>query len=86
MSRAEAEGRTKADAGVSALYDLGAERGLLALIFEDERRLAQVNLDPDDFYSPAHRDIYLRMLRLRREGRPITFESVFPEIDPGRWT
>ncbi|HUF93620.1 MAG TPA: DnaB-like helicase N-terminal domain-containing protein, partial [Candidatus Limnocylindria bacterium] len=55
--------------------DLSAEHAVLGAVLQPDAddSLAQLvdRLEPDDFFTEAHRTIFARMLALRRAGQPV---------------
>jgi len=63
--------------------DLQAEKYLLASIFIDPSSIVKIidYLKPEDFYSPAHRAIYLACLSLFERDEPIDIVTVYNELE-----
>lgn len=59
-----------------------AERMLLGAILLDTSRLSEVaaEVEPDDFYSPFHRQVYFAMLLLMEQQRPIEVLLIAEQI------
>ncbi|MEU7818385.1 DnaB-like helicase N-terminal domain-containing protein [Pseudonocardia sp. NPDC049154] len=53
--------------------DLGAERAVIGAVLHHAAVLdrAATVVEPDDFYRPAHTELFREMLRMRDEGRPV---------------
>ncbi len=65
-----------------ALYNLSFERSILSSIIFDPSQFDELEarLKPDDFYLPAHQDIYLAMKALVQNDRPIDEEFIKKEL------
>ena len=63
--------------------NLEAERHLLSSVIMDPK--ASVDLRPQDFYSPAHCEIYRTALGLKNDGKPVDVVTLTsnPKIDKG---
>ncbi|NLB90950.1 MAG: hypothetical protein GX786_07010 [Clostridiales bacterium] len=57
---------------------LEAERSVLGAMLQDQNAvmLASEHLNENDFYEPAHKEIFLAMLQLQREGMPVDLVTV----------
>lgn len=69
--RSEADGRVPP-------HDLGAEKAVLSAILLDNETIHQVvsELQPEDFYAPAHRNLYRAMVTLRDESQPVDLTTL----------
>lgn len=68
--------------GATPPNSLEAERSVLGAMLQDERAvsLAIEALKPDDFYQPAHREIYAAMQQLVKNQSPVDLITVDTEL------
>lgn len=68
--------------GATPPNSLEAERSVLGAMLQDERAvsLATEALKPDDFYQPAHREIYAAMQQLVKNQSPVDLITVDTEL------
>ena len=68
--------------GVVPPNSLEAERSVLGAMLQDQNAVMQAAeaLDPDDFYQPAHRELYDCMIKLFREQSPVDIVTVDTEL------
>ncbi len=68
--------------GVVPPNSLEAERSVLGAMLQDQNAVMQAAeaLDPDDFYQPAHRELYDCMIKLFREQSPVDLVTVDSEL------
>ena len=61
---------------------MDAERSVLGAMLQDRNALLLANeaLSPDDFYSPAHREIFAAMRTLFNQSQPIDLVTVITEL------
>jgi replicative DNA helicase len=59
-------------------HDMGAEKAVLSAILLDNETIHQVvgELQPEDFYSPAHQNLYRAMVALRDESQPVDLTTL----------
>ena len=62
------------------LYSLAFERAVLNSIIFDPAQIDRVSLEVDDFYLPAHQDIYRAMQELDKRGEPIDEEFIKKDL------
>jgi replicative DNA helicase len=58
--------------------ELGAEKAVLSAILLDNETIHQVvgELRPEDFYSPAHQNLFRAMVTLRDESHPVDLTTL----------
>ena len=68
--------------GVTPPNSLEAERSVLGAMLQDANAVMQAaeTLEPDDFYQPAHRELYDCMIKLFREQSPVDIVTVDTEL------
>jgi replicative DNA helicase len=64
------------------LYNLAFERSVLSSIIFEPQQFDELSstLKPDDFYLPAHQDIFNSMLKLLQQDQPIDEEFIKKEL------
>ncbi len=62
-------------------HNIEAEKGVLGAIFFDNNTLRQIDLRVNDFYKPAHREIYSAMLSLSEDGSPIDIITLTERLE-----
>lgn len=69
--------------GVTPPNSLEAERSVLGAMLQDEHAVmvALEHLKQDDFYQPAHRELFSAMLALHQSQMPIDFVTVDAELN-----
>ena len=77
MARAS-QGVTQGPTGRVPPQDLEAERAVLSALMLDNRAIHSVltEVRPDDFYHPAHVEVYRAMLALQDENQPVDVHTV----------
>ena len=60
--------------------DTAAEVAILAAVMANGTALDGLDLDPDEFYSPRHQDVWRAMLSLRGARKPVDTVSVADEL------
>ncbi|MBR4081681.1 MAG: replicative DNA helicase [Clostridia bacterium] len=68
--------------GVTPPNSLEAERSVLGAMLQDSNAVMQASerLTPDDFYQPAHRELFDAMIQLYREQSPVDLVTVDTEL------
>ena len=63
-------------------HSMDAERSVLGAMLQDRNALLLANeaLSPEDFYSPAHREIFAAMRQLFNQSQPIDLVTVSNEL------
>ena len=66
-------------------HHLEAERSVLGAMLQSAETvmLAQETLVPDDFYDPAHREIFDAMMNLSGHARPVDQTTVTLKLSAG---
>jgi replicative DNA helicase len=64
-------------------HDLDAERSVLSALLLDPRAFHDVSLElnPDDFYHPAHQTLYRAMRGIHDEGRPVDLITLSEQLN-----
>ena len=59
-------------------HDLDVERAVLSALLRDNRSIHAVlnEVKPEDFYHPAHRELYHAMIRLQDENEPVDLHTL----------
>jgi replicative DNA helicase len=59
-------------------HDLDVERAVLSALLRDNRAIHSVlnEVKPEDFYHPAHRQLYDAMIRLQDENEPVDLHTL----------
>ena len=72
--------------GVTPPNSVEAEQSVLGAMMQDENAVLQAAeaLSTDDFYQPAHREIFEAMVALHHQQRPIDLVTV--DAEPGSYT
>lgn len=65
----------------AAAWNRQAERAVIGGVLYDQAALDRVNLAPDDFFHPAHRETFAVCRRLRDESKPIDAITVGDELE-----
>jgi replicative DNA helicase len=75
-----------AAAGRIPPHDIEAEKAVLsALLIENEAIHSVLNeIVPDDFYHPAHQQIYRAMLTLQDENQPVDLHTLSDHLNAGK--
>ncbi|ADL52164.1 replicative DNA helicase [Clostridium cellulovorans] len=60
--------------------NINAEIEILAIIFNKNNAISEIELDTNDFYKPVHQQIYTAMIELYKEEQPISIVSVYSKI------
>jgi replicative DNA helicase len=65
-------------AGRMLPHDLDVERAVLSALLRDNRAIHAVlnEVKPEDFYHPAHRQLYDAMIRLQDENEPVDLHTL----------
>lgn len=68
--------------GVTPPSSLEAERSVLGAMLQDSAAVLQAaeDLEAEDFYNPAHKEIYGAMLQLHRSQSPVDLVTVDAEL------
>ena len=68
--------------GVTPPNSVEAEQSVLGAMMQDENAVLQAAeaLSTDDFYQPAHREIFEAMVALHHQQRPIDLVTVDAEL------
>ena len=68
--------------GVTPPNSVEAEQSVLGAMMQDENAVLQAAeaLSTDDFYQPAHREIFEAMIALHHQQRPIDLVTVDAEL------
>ena len=68
--------------GVTPPNSVEAEQSVLGAMMQDENAVLQAAeaLSTDDFYQPAHREIFEAMVALHQQQRPIDLVTVDAEL------
>ena len=69
--------------GVTPPNSLEAERSVLGAMLQDSGAVLQAaeDLEDEDFYTPAHKEIYSAMLQLHRSQSPVDLVTVDTELN-----
>ena len=61
-------------------HDLEAEKAVLSALLLDNNAIHSVYTEviPEDFYHPAHRQLYLSMLSLQDSNQPVDLHTLSP--------
>lgn len=64
-------------------HHIDAERSVLGAMLQsaDSVMLAQESLKPEDFYDPAHREIFDSMMHLAQQGKPVDLVTLDEELN-----
>ena len=68
--------------GITPPNSLEAERSVLGAMLQDNAAVLQAaeDLEDEDFYTPAHKEIYSAMLQLHRDQSPVDLVTVDAEL------
>ena len=68
--------------GVTPPNSLEAERSVLGAMLQDSNAVMQASerLSPEDFYQPAHKELFDAMIKLYREQSPVDLVTVDTEL------
>ena len=83
MARGEAGGEFPEAAGRVPPHDLEAERAVLSALLLDNLAFHQVadEVKAEDFYHPAHAQIYQGMLALQDENEPVDLHTLSDHLN-----
>ncbi len=83
MARTKAGFPGEADAGRVPPQDLEAEKAVLSALLLDNNAIHSVltEIRPEDFYHPAHQQIYRAMLSLQDENEPVDLHTLAAHLN-----